>query len=234
MAPKVVEYIWLLSITSVVAPLLIYFLKFKSLPRENHIIGIFVIVSALTDLLATIFSKAQISTTLTFNLYVVFSFVLLTLYYYEVVFKFKNRGYLFFGIGIYVLALYFTSMRQAIDTYQGEMWAITGAILVYFGIVYNNYQVEKPPLFDKNLYSGLIFNGAIMLYFSFNFLLFIIANYVLTELSADTSRMTWAFHNLNNVIKNVAFAFGLYYTGRRRVNLTDEEVERIEWRQFHN
>ncbi|HEY0770592.1 MAG TPA: hypothetical protein VGD31_09690, partial [Sphingobacteriaceae bacterium] len=84
-----------------------------------------------------------------------------------------------------------------------------------------------------NLYSGLIFNGAVIFYFSFNFFLFMIANYVLTELTPDMSRMAWAFHNVNNVIKNIAFAFGFYYTMRRRVNLSDEEVEKIQWHRVN-
>jgi hypothetical protein len=233
MKPDNIELIRYLSNLSVLVPLLLFVLKFKVLPKENRIIGISIIVSALADLLGYIFFIGQMGTPIIFNVYCVVSFILLCVFYHEVVFKFKNRGYFYFGVAVYVLSFFIISTQQELKSYQGEMWAITGAILVYFGILYNNYQVEKPPLFDKNLYSGLIFNGAIMLYFSFNFFLFIIANYVLTELSSDTSRMTWAFHNLNNVIKNVAFAFGLYYTGRRRVNLTEEEVERIQWRHFH-
>jgi hypothetical protein len=232
MDANTVELIRLFSIFSILAPFVTYCLKLRKLPRENHIIGIVIIISAAIEIFVTIQFEGNRPTAIAYNMYFVFLFSLLCWYYYEVVFKFKNRGYFFFGIGAYVMALFVVSARLAFETYQGEMWAITGVILVVFGIIYNNYQVEKPPLFDKNLYSGLIFNGAIMLYFSFNFFIFIVANYVLTELSPDSSRMAWAFHNMNNIIKNIAFAFGLYYTGRRRVNLTDEEVERIQWRHL--
>jgi hypothetical protein len=232
MKTNAADLIRMVSNVSVVIPVLLFVLKARALPRENVIIGVCVIMSGLTDFLGYRLLINHVNTAIVFNGYCFISFSLLCWYYYEVVFKFKNRGYFYFGIAVYVLSLYITSSQQSIENYQGPMWAITGAILVFFGIIYNNYQVEKPPLFDKNLYSGLIFNAAIMLYFSFNFFLFVIANYVLTELPPDTGRMTWAFHNVNNIIKNVAFAFGLYYTGRRRVNLTDEEVERIQWRRL--
>ncbi len=232
MRPESIEMIRYLSNASVLLPLFFYGLKFKHLPKENHIVGIVVLVSAISDLIGFLFAQAAASTSILFNIYYFAVFAVLGWYYYEVVFQFKNRGYLYFGIGAYLVALWFVNMYHDIFTFQGEMWAVTGSILVIFGIVYNNYQVEKPPLLDRNLYSGLIFNAAIMLYFSFNFFLFIIANHVLTELSPDTARMAWGFHNVNNIIKNIAFAFGFYYTNRRRLNLTDEEIERIQWRHL--
>lgn len=232
MDTKSVEAVRLASIFSIVLPFALYLLKFKKLPFENHIIGFVVVISAITEVIVTVlFSQSQ-PTAVAYNVYFILMFGCLCWYYYQVVFKYKNRGYFYFGIAIYVVAFFLFSIREAFTNYQGEMWAITGMLLFYFGIVYNNYQVEKPPLFDKNLYSGLIFNAAIMFYFSFNFFLFLIANYVLTELTPDMSRLVWTFHNVNNILKNIAFAFGFYYTMRRRVNLTDEEVERIEWRHL--
>ncbi|HEY0652419.1 MAG TPA: hypothetical protein VGD65_04785 [Chryseosolibacter sp.] len=195
--------------------------------------GVVVMLSAVAEIVVTILYNKSEPTAIIYNLYYALIFGALCWYYYEVVFKYKNRRYFYFGIAVYVISLLLVAFRHSMDIYQGEMWAITGAILVFFGIVYNNYQVEKPPLFDKNLYSGLIFNGAVIFYFSFNFFLFMIANYVLTELTPDMSRMAWAFHNVNNVIKNIAFAFGFYYTMRRRVNLSDEEVEKIQWHRVN-
>lgn len=130
------------------------------------------------------------------------------------------------------LPFYYSVGLKELIHFNGETWATAGLILVVFGIIYNNYQVEKPPLLDKNLYSGLIFNAAIILYFSFNSFLFFIANYIFSEMSPDESRLTWSFHNVNNIIKNFAFAAGFYYTWRRRLNLSDEEAERIQWRHL--
>jgi hypothetical protein len=234
MESEATELIRYLSNFSVLIPLLFYLIKFKILPRENHVIGLFVIVSGVADLIGFLYSSMKISNAHIFNIHDIVAFAMLCYYYHQVVFQFKNREYFYFGIGVYVISLLIVTSRVGFFDLQGELWAISGFVLVVFGIIYNNYQVEKPPLLDKNLYSGLIFNAAIMFYFSFNFFLFLIANYVLTELSPETSRMTWAFHNVNNIIKDLAFAAGLYYTNRRRLNLTDEEVERIQWHHLQS
>lgn len=227
-----VEIVRLVSIFSVLAPFSSYWIQYKKLPRESHIMGIVSIVEVLTGFVVFILPSMHGSTTIAYHAYFVFLFITLCLYYYQVVFKFKNRGYFYLGVALYLIAVFVIDTQRVLIIYQSEMWAVTGVILVFFGIIYNNYQVEKPPLFDKNLYSGLIFNGAIILYFSFNFFLFIIANYVLSEPSPDTNLMALTFHNINNIIRNVAFAFAFYYTGRRRVNLTDEEIKRIQWRHL--
>lgn len=232
MESEATELIRYLSNFSVLIPLLFYIVKAKILPRENHVIGLFVIVSGVANLIGSLYSSMKISNAAIFNIHDIIAFVILCWYYYQVVFRFKSRGYFYLGISAYVISFWVVSSRMGIGVFQGELWAIAGLIIFVFGIIYNNYQVEKPPLLDKNLYSGLIFNAAIMFYFSFNFFLFLIANYVLTELSPETSRMTWAFHNVNNIIKDISFAAGLYYTNRRRLNLTEEEVERIHWRHL--
>jgi hypothetical protein len=229
---EAIELIRYLANISVLIPLLFYLVKFKILPRENHIIGLFITVAGAADLVGFLYSRLKINNAYIFNIHDIIAFGLLCWYYHQVVFQFKSRSYFYFGIFVYAISLLVITSRVGINVFQGEMWAISGFIIVVFGIFHNNYQVEKPPLLDKNLYSGLIFNAAIIFYFSFNFFLFIIANYILTELSTDTSRMVWAFHNVNNIIKDIAFAAGLYYTNRRRLNLTEEEVERIQWRQL--
>lgn len=232
MIANIIEIILLTSIFSVLIPLIFYLLKIKKLPRENHVIGIIVILSAVVELIIATKVQTKQSTTLVSNVYFFLVFGLLCYYYYEVVFQFKSRLYFFTGIVIYVITIIYFGMQEGLAVYQGKVWAISGFILVIFGTIYNNYQVEKPPLLDKNLYSGLIFNAAIIFYFSFNFSLFLLFQYVATEISLESTRMAWAFHNVNNIIKNIAFAFGLYYTNRRRLNLTDEEVEKIQWKHL--
>ena len=232
MKSEVVEVIRHLARFSVLLPLLFYVFKWQKLPRENHVIGVLVILSGIAGSINFLLATARTSNALVFNLYCIAAFVVLSWYYYEVVFKFRCWRYFILGVSVYLLFLFIVTATIGVFVFQGEMWAISGLILFVFGIIYNNYQVEKPPLLDKNLYSGLIFNAAIMFYFSFNFFLFLIANYVLTELSPDTSRMVWAFHNVNSILKDVALAFGFYYTNRRRLNLPDEEIERIQWRHL--
>ncbi|HET9057304.1 MAG TPA: hypothetical protein VFN30_10720, partial [Chitinophagaceae bacterium] len=56
---------------------------------------------------------------------------------------------------------------------------------------------------------------AVFLYFSFNLFLFIIANYVFKNFSNEIGMTVWGFHNINNIVKNILFAVGIYYAGKK-------------------
>ncbi|MBK7885196.1 MAG: hypothetical protein IPJ81_16440 [Chitinophagaceae bacterium] len=56
-------------------------------------------------------------------------------------------------------------------------------------------------------------NTAVFYYFGASFLLFISRNYIFKTQTVEFINMTWSFHNLNNIIKNILFAIGIYYAG---------------------
>ncbi|HET9056058.1 MAG TPA: hypothetical protein VFN30_04340, partial [Chitinophagaceae bacterium] len=60
---------------------------------------------------------------------------------------------------------------------------------------------------------------AVFLYFSFNLFLFIMANYILKKFSAEIGMTVWGFHNINNIVKNILFAVGIYYAGKKQEGL---------------
>jgi hypothetical protein len=107
------------------------------------------------------------------------------------------------------------------------MWSVSGLILIVYGLKYYNHLSDNPPILDTHLYSSLAFNGGILLYFTFSLLLFIIDSYVL-ETQPHSIPLLWSFHNINNVLKNIAFALGLYLTGKRHLDLTKKQFEAIK------
>ena len=60
-------------------------------------------------------------------------------------------------------------------------------------------------------YSLIWINIGVMIYFCLNLFLFLMANHVLTRLDSETSALIWSSHNINNVIKNILFAIGIFY-----------------------
>ena len=50
-----------------------------------------------------------------------------------------------------------------------------------------------------------------MIYFCLNLFLFLMGSYVLTKLDPETSALIWSSHNVNNIIKNILFAVGIYF-----------------------
>jgi hypothetical protein len=229
-----VELLRYASNLSVFVPLLIYFFRLSRQPRSNHFIGILLVCSAAADFVGFyLYSKSQ-STAIPFNLYYMSFFVCGSLFYYEVIFKNHQHRYFYSGLIAYAVAfILVTVFIHDITGFQSEMWAITAVILVVFGILHTNHPLSYLSTRDKNLFSHFLISGGIFFYFSLNFFLFCISNYVLTEMTPDIARMTWAFHNVNNIVKNIAFAAGMFYAGRVKTDLTPPD-ELARWKHIQH
>jgi hypothetical protein len=223
------------TIASSLIPFVVYLILIRQMPKQNHIIGLIVIISAACELIALNEFNHGRPTVLLSNIYFTIFFLLACWFYYEILFKAHNTGYFYLGLAIYCISFSIVAINiHGMFEFQSEAWALGGLILVAFGILYTNRLMEKPAVPDQNFYSVLFINGGIFLYFSFNFFLFAVANYMLTETERDIGRMTWAFHNVNNIIKNIAFALGLYYTNRKKIDLLKAERDLMEWSHLKN
>jgi hypothetical protein len=113
--------------------------------------------------------------------------------------------------------------------YQSWLWSGGGLILCIYGLVYYKYVSEKSTHVVLNPHLGceLNINNGIFVYFSFSLVLFILMNYIMTELDPYVSRLMWSIHNVNNIIKNIFFGMGLYYSGKRHIGITEEKYESV-------
>jgi hypothetical protein len=217
------------STFSVAIPLILYIIKIRNLPRQNHAIGIYLIVSAIFDVIINVLFYAQSSTAIPANAFVISSFALIAYFYLEVIFT-KRLKYVFYGsVAIYILSSILKFTTGPLDTFATDLWALQAAIIGAFGIVYivNLHDMVVDRLLDKNLYSYQIINASLLFYFLTTLLLFVSTQYVFAHADGDTRRLFWSLHNIANTLKNIGLAIGLYYTGRRDVTTTLLEIERI-------
>jgi hypothetical protein len=217
---KISEIIRLASNISLLVPLLIYISRIKYASRQLHIVGAIVIVSCLSDLIGYILFKRNESTTLVFNAYYLLLFLLLSWFYYEILFQNSQRKMVWVGMVVYLLSfILITLFVQGLDEYQTLMWLITAIIMISYSIGYFFYSLSTV---DPNRYLNYSFiwiNIGVMIYFCLNLFLFTIGDYVLTKLDPLTSALIWSTHNVNNIIKNIFFAIGIYFYHRKYLNL---------------
>ena len=209
------EIIRVTSNLSVLLPLVIYLTRAKYASRRVHIIGVLVIVSALCDLAGIILLRQQISTTVLFNSYYAIIFLLLTWFYYEILFIENRRVMVWIGLAIYLQSfILITIFVQHFFEYQTLMWVITAVIMIIYSIAYFVYSFSSTPTF--NLFGSFAWiNSGVLIYFCLNLFLFIMGNYILTKLDSDMGQLIWSFHNINNVLKNILFAIGIYSYKRK-------------------
>ena len=206
------EIIRIASNISLVLPLVIYFTKMKYASKRIHIVGGLIILSGICDLIGFILFSRQLPNIIVFNIYYAILFFMLTWFYYEILFISSRRVMLWIGLGVYLQSfILITIYVQGFFEYQTLMWVITAIIMIIYSISYFFYSLSTIP--TANIYGStyIWINSGVLIYFCLNLFLFIMGNYVLTELPPEMSLLIWSFHNVNNIIKNVLFSIGIYF-----------------------
>ena len=210
------EVIRVASNVSLLLPLAIYLTRVKYAARHVHIIGILLIASGLCDLLGFILFEKRQSTVVLFNTYYALLFILLTWFYYEILFTNTRRLMIWIGLAIYIQSFILVSVfMQNFLEYQTLMWVITAVIMITYSIAYFLHSLSTITTTGFLGYSVIWINIGVMIYFCLNLFLFVMGNYVLTKLDPDTSALIWSSHNVNNIIKNILFAVGIYFSKRK-------------------
>lgn len=210
------EIIRVASNLSLLVPLVIYFSRMRYASKRLHIIGTLIIVSGVCDLLGLVLARQQESTVILFNTYYAVLFGLLTWFYYEILFINNRRLMIWIGLAIYLQSFILISLFvQSFFEYQTLMWVITAMIMIIYGIAYFFYSLSTVPASNVFGHTFTWINSGVLIYFCMSLFLFIIGNYTLTRLDDETSALVWSFHNVNNIIKNVLFAVGIYLYKRK-------------------
>jgi hypothetical protein len=197
---------------SVIFPLLVYLTKFRYASRRIHIIGALVLVSGMCDLAGLILFEERQSTAILFNAYYAISFLLLSWFYYDVLFIKSRRVVVLIGLAVYLQSFVLTTIFvQGVFEYQTLMWIITGIIMIIYSISYFIYSLSLLSTANTLYYSPVWINTGVLIYFILNLFLFILSNYVLTKLDPQMSILIWSFHNVNNILKNILFAIGISF-----------------------
>ncbi len=213
---KISDIIRVASNLSLLVPLSIYLTRIKYASRQVHIIGVLIIVSGLFDLVGLLLFQKHQSTVVLFNTYYALLFFLLTWFYYEVLFVNTRRLMIWIGLAVYLQSfILITVFVQNFLQYQTVMWLITAVIMITYSIAYFFYSLSTIASTGYFGYSLIWINIGVMIYFCLNLFLFVMGNYVLTQLDAETSALIWSSHNINNIIKNVLFAVGIYFYKRK-------------------
>jgi hypothetical protein len=219
---KISEIIRLASNFSVLVPLVFYLAKVRYASRQVHIIGVLIIVAGLSDLIGFILFNRHESTAVVFNTYYALLFLLLSWFYYEALAVKTIRIMIWIGFAVYFLSFALVSIYvQSFYEYQSLMWLITAVFLIIYSIAYFFFSLSSIVNSDALGYSLIWINVGIMIYFCLNLFLFVMGNYVLTQLDPEMSALIWSSHNVNNVLKNVLFSLGIL-AFRKKPLLTPE------------
>jgi hypothetical protein len=213
---QISEIIRIASIGSVLFPLALYLFRVGQASKALHLIGVLTFVSALSDITGYfLFARGQ-STVVLFNVYYILTFLLLTWFYYEIYATRNGKMTIISGLVVYVIAFAVVSFYQSFLQYQTLMWTITGMTMIIYSISYFLYLFSTPSMMSN--YGLLWINSGVLLYFSLNLFMFVMSSYVLTKLDSEISLLIWSFHNVNNIMKNILLALGVFAFSKTEVD----------------
>lgn len=220
------EAIRVLSIVSTIPALLIWLLRFKTFPKQHNIIGSFLLMCLAFDIaLSNTSSYAPILS----NIQDALQFFILTLFYWEILFRRRVRK-----ISVWLMVLYGISLIGSIywlglGAYHNYSWTIGSAIIATYSILYiaiiPSMVIDR--FLDKHLYSNVIISSSLSFYFLTTIFLTFLVDFVFTTLTVHESKLFWSLHNVANIIRNLGLAIGLYFSGKRKTYITLEQLEKM-------
>lgn len=208
---KFYNILYYLSVTSTLIPLVCGLIRFKTLNVGLRVLFIYIVISALTEILSYVFSKINMDGYYVLqNIFTVLEFSLLATVFYS---HFDNKvigrvisgtilGYLFiasmvlFGFKSFVIPNNITSVI--------ESWILMGLSLLFFFRLQVNPNIVK-----LKYYPFFWFNCSILIYFATSLVLFLFDKYLET-CGLPMFYALWSLHLFANIIYNSLFAIALW------------------------
>lgn len=176
-------------------------------------ISVLLAIAAVSDLICYVMLKKGLSNIAVINSYFIIQFYVLS-YIYSL--YLKNKTVLIIALVTYTgFTIFNTVFIQSFSEMQSWSDGLQSLLFIALSISCH-LQLHKNPPADERLSSLILwFNLGVLFYFSLNLYLFMVSNYIFNNESVENSIISWSFHNLFNIVKNVLFAIGIYYAGMK-------------------
>ena len=203
---KVLLYI---SYFSIVVPIYCLLRKRHVLKlRQYQLFGVLLMVSLIADVVGYVLILNQISNHAVNNIYFLVSFAVLSLMYARLLPDVKQAIYSFIGVACCIF-IWDTFCIQTITGVQSYVITFCAILSIGYALIYYDHLLNKRPALYIMQYPFFWINSAVVYYFGLNLFLFAFSNYIFENLKDEEVIAVWAFHNVNNIIKNILFAVGL-------------------------
>jgi hypothetical protein len=204
------ELVFFFVVGSGFIPLILYLIRFKSVPREIHFIAICVAISTLSDFICYQMAIRKIHNMLVTNNYYLLEFTLLACFFYHILFKRMYKKFFIAAILAFIVAFLLISffIQPYLTVHQNFVWSLNKLICLIFSLMFIHEWAmsgREGKQYRAHLWiiAGLVFH--------YGFALYIIAmHHQLSIMDIKTSRLIWSFHNLSYMVKHLLFAVGFY------------------------
>jgi drug/metabolite transporter (DMT)-like permease len=200
------------SVFSVCLPLLLIFVRRKNLSPYHIVLIMALCFAGASEGVSFYLHSNGLSNIPVINVYALIEFLVITVMYF---YMFDQRKYwLRFLILLISFATYFVVDNVVIHNiheYNGSSLTIATIVILTLSLLFYRELVLKLPAKFISKYSPFWINAAVCFYFAFSAVLFFASHYIFNSMPLESAWVFWSYHNVNNIVKNILFAVGIYY-----------------------
>jgi hypothetical protein len=177
--------------------------------RQFQIVAVLLIVSVIADVAGYILIRNELSNLVINNLYFLISFVILSLLYARLLSGGRTAVYVVIVVSICFFA-WDSLTQQSISGVQSYIITLCSVLALGYSLIYFDQLLHTSPASDLAKFPFFWINSAFMYYYGMNLFIFIFSTYIFENLKDNEILVVWIFHNVNNTIKNILLATGIY------------------------
>jgi uncharacterized membrane protein YfcA len=207
-----------LSLYSVILPSLAALFAYHKSNNAAKLFMWYIWGSLVTEIIAVVFMKLINNNMLIYHVYLLFEFIILVIYYKNII-KTKAIKWLapsiIIGYVLYFLAQ--TNYADLFNMYRRSLITMEHLVFTFLGLYYF-YHVMNQESPEKDLLNDLHFwlNCGVLLYFMGNAFIFMVYNQETRSVKLDWVGNIWALHSILNIFSNCIYTFGLLWCIRKR------------------
>ncbi|HET9057062.1 MAG TPA: hypothetical protein VFN30_09480 [Chitinophagaceae bacterium] len=204
-----------ISYFSACIPLFLILSHFRKLKEPIiALLSILIFVAACSDLISYILIQRHKSSMPVVNIYFIAQFLLLS-YIFSLLLSSRKLIYVITALYLIVYLLFILELEH-VNNFQSGLRTIEDIVILTYCVLYYRQLMETLPAENIWQYSPFWITTAVFFYFGSNLFLFIMGNDVFKNLPIKNAMTVWGFHNVNNIVKNILVAVGIYYAGKKQ------------------
>ncbi len=215
MNDELIKNIVLISICSVLFPIILSIINYKKEPRYLKILGLLVLTSGLSDLLSINFTRINDEIN---NVYTIIQFFILCSVFYLCFDNVRaKRMLLFSSFLFFIFSVINMLFIEGFAHRNTNLRTVSGIFFIIISVYYFYYLLQVQPVDHITRYPMFWINSAVLIYFSGNIFLYAANNIMSFE---RIYLFYYLIHNILNVVKNAIFgvAFIAHYLNSKRID----------------
>lgn len=166
--------------------------------------------SGLSDLLSTVLYELKVNPNPVNSVYIVAQFALVSLIYQDAFRKRVYKRIITGGVNVFIVFATINMLFvQGLSGFNSNILTASSVVFIIYAFTFFHQLLSDVREIKLEQMFIFWFNCAVIMYFGANIFIFSTISFLI-KTDYDQALLSWAFHNIFNIIKNLILAWALY------------------------